>query len=114
MNNTLNNLEEWNYKMKLLADMEMKMLKTWTNLKKSKVLLIDEATANVDHKTDKMIQDVISDKFRDRTILTIAHRFNTIAHSDRILMLQQGKIAYFDKPDSIDLSQYDKQMATRF
>ena len=83
-------------------------------LKKSKVLLIDEATANVDHRTDKMIQDVISDKFRDRTILTIAHRFNTIAHSNRILMLQEGKIVYFGRPDTIDLSRYDKQMVTHF
>ncbi|CAF3349787.1 unnamed protein product [Rotaria socialis] len=81
-------------------------------LKKSKILLIDEATANVDHATDKMIQDVIADKFRDRTVFTIAHRFNTIANSDRILMLQQGKVAYFDIPDTIDLSQYDKPMIT--
>ena len=74
-------------------------------LKKSHILLIDEATANVDHATDQMIQEVIADKFRDRTILTIAHRLNTIANSDRILMLQQGEVAYFGDTNNIDLSQ---------
>ena len=78
-------------------------------LKKSHILLIDEATANVDHATDRMIQEVIADKFRDRTILTIAHRLNTVANSDRILMLQQGEVAYFDVPNNIDLSQGDTQ-----
>ncbi|CAF1086559.1 unnamed protein product [Rotaria sordida] len=73
-------------------------------LKKSHILLIDEATANVDHKTDRMIQEVIADKFRDRTILTIAHRLNTVANSDRILMLEQGEVAYFDVPSNIDLT----------
>ncbi|CAM4787371.1 unnamed protein product [Rotaria magnacalcarata] len=73
-------------------------------LKKSRILLIDEATANVDNVTDNMIQSVIADKFRDRTILTIAHRLHTIANCDRILMLQQGEVAYFDVPSNIDLS----------
>ena len=76
-------------------------------LKRSRILLIDEATANVDHTTDRMIQEVIAEKFRDYTILTIAHRLNTIANSDRILMLQQGEVAYFDVPNNIDLSQGD-------
>ncbi|CAF4158845.1 unnamed protein product, partial [Adineta steineri] len=73
-------------------------------LKKSHILLIDEATANVDHVTDRMIQEVIADKFRDRTILTIAHRLNTVVNSDRILMLQQGEIVYFDITNSIHLN----------
>jgi ABC-type multidrug transport system fused ATPase/permease subunit len=72
-------------------------------LKKSHILLIDEATANVDYATDKMIQEVIADKFRDRTILTIAHRLNTVANSDRILMLEHGEVAYFDMPGNIRL-----------
>ena len=78
-------------------------------LKKSHILLIDEATANVDHTTDQMIQEVIADKFRDRTILTIAHRLNTVANMDRILMLQHGEVAYFDVPNNIDLSQSHTQ-----
>jgi ATP-binding cassette subfamily C (CFTR/MRP) protein 4 len=73
-------------------------------LKKSHILLIDEATANVDHATDRMIQEVIADKFRDRTILTIAHRLNTVVNSDRILMLQDGEVIYFDVPTNIHLT----------
>ncbi|CAF0920721.1 unnamed protein product [Adineta ricciae] len=70
-------------------------------LKHSKILLIDEATANIDHETDALIQKVIADKFRDRTILTIAHRLNTVAESDRILVMDQGRIAQFDVPNKI-------------
>ena len=73
-------------------------------LKKSHILLIDEATANVDHSTDRMIQKVIADKFRDRTILTIAHRLHTVANSDRILMLEHGEVAYYDVPANINLN----------
>jgi ATP-binding cassette subfamily C (CFTR/MRP) protein 4 len=51
-------------------------------LKQSKILMIDEATANVDRTTDSLIQNVIADKFQNRTILTIAHRLNTVAKSD--------------------------------
>lgn len=83
-------------------------------LKKSKILLIDEATANVDYTTDKMIQDVIADKFRDRTILTIAHRFNTIVDSDRILVLKKGEVEYFDVPGNLNLAEYNESTITHF
>ncbi|CAF1472632.1 unnamed protein product, partial [Adineta ricciae] len=70
-------------------------------LKQSRILMIDEATANVDRMTDSLIQNVIKDKFQDRTILTIAHRLNTVAKSDRILVLNQGMIADFDVPQNV-------------
>jgi ATP-binding cassette subfamily C (CFTR/MRP) protein 4 len=70
-------------------------------LKQSKILMIDEATANVDRATDSLIQDVIADKFQNRTILTIAHRLNTVAKSDRIIVLNQGMIVDFDSPQKI-------------
>ena len=70
-------------------------------LKPSKILLIDEATANVDHETDARIQQVIAEKFNDRTILTIAHRLNTVADSDRILVMDHGRVAQFDQPHRI-------------
>ncbi|CAF1203015.1 unnamed protein product [Didymodactylos carnosus] len=70
-------------------------------LKQSKILMIDEATANVDRTTDSLIQTVIADKFRDRTILTIAHRLNTVAKSDRIVVLHQGMVTDFDIPSNI-------------
>jgi ABC-type multidrug transport system fused ATPase/permease subunit len=70
-------------------------------LKQSKILMIDEATANVDRITDSLIQNVITDKFQNRTILTIAHRLNTVAKSDRIVVLHQGMIVDFDIPNNI-------------
>lgn len=70
-------------------------------LKQSRILMIDEATANVDQLTDLLIQNVIADKFQNRTILTIAHRLNTVAKSDRILVLHQGSVIDFDIPNLI-------------
>ena len=70
-------------------------------LKRSKILLIDEATANLDHETDRLIQQVIVEKLSDRTILTIAHRLDTIANNDRILLMDQGRVAQFDVPNRI-------------
>lgn len=68
-------------------------------LRKTKVLILDEATAAVDVETDELIQNTIRVEFKDCTILTIAHRLNTIMDSDRIIVLDQGKIVEFDRPD---------------
>lgn len=70
-------------------------------LKKSKILLIDEATSNVDKNTDEIIQTTITNQFQDRTVLTIAHRLNTVAKSDRILVLDNGIILKFDTPMNV-------------
>ena len=65
-------------------------------LKKTKILVLDEATAAVDLETDDLIQSTIKQEFKDSTVLTIAHRLNTIIDHDRILVLEDGKIAEFD------------------
>ncbi|XP_024150029.1 multidrug resistance-associated protein 4 isoform X1 [Oryzias melastigma] len=67
-------------------------------LRKNRILIIDEATANVDPRTDELIQKTIREKFRECTVLTIAHRLNTIIDSDRILVLDAGRIQAFDQP----------------
>ncbi len=56
-------------------------------LKQSQILLIDEATAHVDTKTDQLIQQILRYKFKNQTIITIAHRLNTIMDSDTIVLM---------------------------
>ncbi|KAK9475108.1 P-loop containing nucleoside triphosphate hydrolase protein [Dipodascopsis tothii] len=70
-------------------------------LNSSKVLVLDEATAAVDFETDHIIQETIRTEFKDRTILTIAHRLNTIIDSDRIVVLAGGRVAEFDTPQRL-------------
>ncbi|KAL6100877.1 abcc4 [Pungitius sinensis] len=67
-------------------------------LRKNRILIIDEATANVDPRTDGLIQQTIRDKFQECTVLTIAHRLNTIIDCDRILVLDAGSIQEYDEP----------------
>ncbi|XP_055346995.1 ATP-binding cassette sub-family C member 3-like [Paramacrobiotus metropolitanus] len=67
-------------------------------LRKTKILILDEATAAVDLETDALIQQTIAEKFADCTILTIAHRINTIMDSTRIMVLDQGRVKEFAPP----------------
>jgi len=67
-------------------------------LSKAKVLVLDEATASLDAQTDHLIQETIRANFKDLTMLTIAHRLNTIIESDRVLVMDAGKIVEFDEP----------------
>ncbi|KAL3882083.1 hypothetical protein ACJMK2_028455 [Sinanodonta woodiana] len=70
-------------------------------LKKSKVLVLDEATAAVDMETDDLIQQTIRREFADCTVLTIAHRLNTVMDYDRILVIDRGAVKEFDSPVSL-------------
>lgn len=70
-------------------------------LNPSPILVLDEATAAVDYETDKLLQQTIRREFKDRTILTIAHRLNTVMDSDRIMVLDAGKVVEFDTPEEL-------------
>ena len=67
-------------------------------INKSKVIILDEATANVDVETDSFIQQTIMEKFRDCTVLTVAHRLITIANYDKVVVVDDGKVAEYDSP----------------
>ncbi|KAK3741423.1 hypothetical protein QZH41_003972 [Actinostola sp. cb2023] len=67
-------------------------------LQRCKIVVLDEATANVDYKTDQLVQQVIREKFGNCTVLTIAHRLNTIMDYDRVLVLDRGHVVEYDSP----------------
>ncbi|XP_061349006.1 ABC transporter C family member 3-like [Gastrolobium bilobum] len=67
-------------------------------LKKSKILMLDEATASVDTATDNLIQQTLRKHFSDCTVITIAHRITSVIDSDMVLLLNQGLIEEYDSP----------------
>ncbi|KAJ1339874.1 hypothetical protein BSLG_005534 [Batrachochytrium salamandrivorans] len=75
-------------------------------LRRSRVVLLDEATASVDHDTDLRIQLTIRNEFRKATLLCIAHRLRTIIDYDKVLVLDKGRVAQFASPHEL-LSDHD-------
>ncbi|XP_018570688.1 probable multidrug resistance-associated protein lethal(2)03659 [Anoplophora glabripennis] len=67
-------------------------------IRHNKILVLDEATANVDPHTDSLIQNTIRNKFSDCTVLTIAHRLHTVMDSDKILVMDAGSVKEYDHP----------------
>ncbi|XP_058451158.1 multidrug resistance-associated protein 1 isoform X5 [Malaya genurostris] len=70
-------------------------------LRKTKVLILDEATAAVDLETDDLIQRTIRTEFKECTVLTIAHRLNTIMDSDKVIVLDKGHIKEYAAPNEL-------------
>jgi len=70
-------------------------------LRKPKILVLDEATAAVDLETDELIQKTIREEFADSSVITIAHRLNTIMDASRILVLENGEVKEFDTPANL-------------
>lgn len=68
----------------------------------SNILVLDEATAAVDVQTDAMLQNTLRGPlFKHRTIITVAHRINTILDSDRVVVLDKGEVAEFGPPQEL-------------
>lgn len=70
-------------------------------IRNNKILVLDEATANVDPQTDTLIQTTIRRKFSDCTVLTIAHRLHTIMDSDKVLVMDAGRNVEFGHPHEL-------------
>jgi ABC-type multidrug transport system fused ATPase/permease subunit len=70
-------------------------------LRSSKVVILDEATANIDVVTEQKIQTLIAEEFKQSTMITIAHRLNTIIKSDKVMVLSFGKILEYDSPSRL-------------
>lgn len=67
----------------------------------NKILFLDEATSNVDPHTDSLIQKTIRAKFAECTVLTVAHRLHTVMDSDKVLVMDNGKVVEFDNPEEL-------------
>ena len=70
-------------------------------LRRACILILDEATSNVDSASDTLIQKTVRTAFNDCTVLTIAHRLHSVLDSDRILVLQHGEVKQFDTPQRL-------------
>ncbi|CAA3013139.1 ABC transporter C family member 3-like isoform X3 [Olea europaea subsp. europaea] len=70
-------------------------------LKKSKILVLDEATASVDTATDNLIQQTLKQHFYDSTVVTIAHRITSVLDSDMVLLLDHGLVKEYDIPKKL-------------
>ncbi|CAE6409157.1 unnamed protein product, partial [Rhizoctonia solani] len=70
-------------------------------VRRSKVLILDEATAAIDYNTDAAIQKSIRTELIDRTLIIVAHRLQTICDADKIMVLESGNIIEFDSPAAL-------------
>ncbi|KAK2948627.1 Multidrug resistance-associated protein [Blattamonas nauphoetae] len=73
-------------------------------LNNCRVVVMDEATANVDVETDAKIQRTIPEQFQEQTVIVIVHRMNTIMDSTRIMVMDQGSLSEFDTPDNLKVN----------
>ena len=70
-------------------------------LRKSKVIILDEATSSVDQKTEDIITNAVDSMFKDSTVITIAHRINTVKSCDRVIIMDEGEIIEVGNPDML-------------
>lgn len=70
-------------------------------LRKNRIVVLDEATSNIDLVTEEKIQSLIETQFKESTVITIAHRLNTIIKSDKVLVLSMGEVQEYDSPANL-------------
>ena len=70
-------------------------------LRKSKIIVLDEATASIDYKTEEIIQKALNEILSNSTMISIAHRIKTVINADKILVLENGEIIEFDTPENL-------------
>lgn len=70
-------------------------------LKPTRIVLVDEATANIDVTTEAIIYKAMNESFKNSTVITVAHRLNTVINSDRILVLEGGMLKEYDHPQEL-------------
>uniref|UniRef100_A0A8C1XC21 ATP-binding cassette, sub-family C (CFTR/MRP), member 8 n=1 Tax=Cyprinus carpio TaxID=7962 RepID=A0A8C1XC21_CYPCA len=80
-------------------------------VRKSSILIMDEATASIDMATESILQKVVMTAFADRTVVTIAHRVHTILNADLVIVMKRGVILEFEKPEVL-LNQEDSVFAS--
>ena len=70
-------------------------------LRKSKIIVLDEATASIDYKTEEIIQNALNEILSTSTMISIAHRIKTVMNANKILVLENGEIIEFDTPKNL-------------
>ncbi|CAL6042073.1 Multidrug_resistance-associated protein 1 [Hexamita inflata] len=70
-------------------------------LREAEVIILDEATAYVDHDTDQIIQKIVKEQLRDKIVLSIAHRLDTVLGMDKVLVMDQGLVAEFGTKEEL-------------
>ena len=84
-------------------------------LRKSKIVILDEATASIDFRHEEIVQKAIDQLLKNSTLISIAHRIKTVLNSDKILVLENGEVKEFDKPDVLlkDKNSYFSELYTK-